>query len=1039
MMFRKGVLKRRLTVAAAGLALVVLRVPGFSQISYEAENAVLGGKANVSTEHAGFSGTGYVQGYDAGFFGASTTFSVTADAAGYYDVVLRYGNGYDASSISVYVNSVKQIVSALPTTGSWTAWSSKSETLFLNGGSNRIAYVFDTGDGGRINLDKISVGPTASIKPDLSADDILWTPAAPQEGDTIRFSAIVKNSGNGPTPSTAYKVSFRIDNAEVCTSAPYSAPIAANGSATITAAAVWSGSHGTYSASAVVDPDNAVAEFSKTNNTKSKPLTILQKSGPDLTVQSVNWTPANPAVGNTVTFSVLVKNQGLDPTPASGVSARVTVNGTLALNGSIASAIAPGASAAIGISGSWTAVNGASTIVAAADPQNAIAESFEGNNTMSQKLFVGRGAQVPWVEYEAEDGVCAGGAKVVGPSRALGTPAGEASGRKAVMLDQANASIEWAAIAPANSIVIRACIPDAPGGGGIQAPISLYVNDVHKADIPLTSEHSWVYGDYGMQTDNPSAGQARKIYDESHLLFSGFSINTGDKVMLRKDAADNAAYYAIDFVDLEQVGAPVSMPAGYISITDAKQNWTPAKPDDDLSDDYAINQCIMAVQAGKFAGVYLPPGTFVQTNKYIATHVKIQGAGMWYTTLYCPDKSEDAGWGQTGFNVNGDSCEFRDFAIFGWGGVRGQGGKAWVNSAHKNTVIERMWVEHVQCGYWVGGNQESTNLHVKDCRFRNTGADGINLCNGNLNGLVENCHNRGNGDDAFAIWSATDLYPHPCINNVIRNCTAALPWRAACFAIYGGRGNRIENCVGADALTYPGLTVSSEFTPYPMDSATVDGLTLYRCGATYWDPNQQFGAVWLFSAEQTFANVTIKNVDIVDPTFQGIHIQSSKGSAPGFPIQNTRFENITISNPTTFGVQIKAGSLGGATFKNVTMASNINNVPRLVNQATGFTVTELAVSAIPAVNPASSMATKVSCSGSRVVIDFAEASAAIKSPVTIALFTANGKRVVFLSRLFDAGEHRLALDKTSMGKSSGLYIVSIEHAGKKQRFPITFK
>jgi hypothetical protein len=1023
--------------ALIGTVLFFSHGPAFSQTDYEAESAALGGTANVSTEHAGFSGSGYVQGYDAGDIGASTSFTVAASAAGYYDVTLRYGNGYDASSISVYVNSIKQVVSALPSTGSWTTWSTKTETFLLKSGSNAIAYTFDTGDGARINLDKITVAPTAATKPDLSVSDIQWTPPTPLEGDTIRFSATVNNTGNGPSPSVSHKVSFRVDNAEVSVSSPNAMPIQANGSATITAAAVWSSSHGTYTVSAVVDPDNTIAEFNENNNTKSKPLTIGQKPGADLVVQAINWTPANPSAGNAVGFSVVVKNQGLDASPASGVAVRVAINGSQTLNGSLTNAIAAGGSATVSITGTWTAANGSCAILATVDPQNVIAESFEGNNTMTRNLYVGRGAQVPWIEYEAEDGTCAGGALVIGPSRELGTPAGEASGRKAVMLDQTDKSVEWTALSAANSIVIRVCIPDAPAGGGIEAPLSLYINGTHKADIIISSAHNWLYGDDANQTDVPGPG-ARKIYSEASMLFKGFSIAAGDKVMLRKDATDNAAYYAVDLIDLEQAGAPVPMPSGYISITDATQTWAAAKPDDGIADDNAINQCIAAVQAGKFSGVYIPEGVFQQDQKIMVTHAKIQGAGMWYSKLYCPNKTEDAGWGQTGFNINGDSCEFRDFSLWGWGGVRAQGGKAWVNSAHRNTVIERMWVEDVQCGYWVGGNQESTNLLVRDCRFRNTGADGINLCNGSLNCVIENCTARSTGDDGFAIWSATDLWPHPCTDNVIRNCTVQLPWRAACFAIYGGKGNRIENCVGADALTYPGLTVSSEFNPYPFESATVDGVTLYRCGGHYfkgypWEGD--FGAIWLRADLNPTNGITIRNVDVIDPSYQGILVQG------GGAFTNTLLENITISNPTTVAIQIKSDISGSATFRNVNMISNQYSVPRLLNQSTKFTLTEEAVSVTSNRLPVNGLAVKISCSGSRVIIDFTvpALSGNAGAPVNIGVFLANGKRAAMFRETFTAGNHRVSLDRKSAFKASGFYLVAVENAGKKQLFPVVLK
>jgi hypothetical protein len=555
---------------------------------------------------------------------------------------------------------------------------------------------------------------------------------------------------------------------------------------------------------------------------------------------------------------------------------------------------------------------------------------------MHQNAFAQRGATVPWIAYEAEDGSLQGGATMVGPGRKLGTPDGEASGRKAVILNNTGASVSWLATSPANSIVVRNSIPDAANGGGIEATLSLFINGQKKASLKLTSAHSWIYGGDESQTDMPSNGPARKIYDESQLLMNGFSIAKGDRVELKKDSEDLASSYAIDFVDLEQVAAAIPQPIGYLSITEAGHTWPAAVPDDGQPDDEAINQCILAAQTGKYSGVYFPSGTFNQTARFPAKTVKIQGAGMWYSKIYCANRDEDSGRGKTGFDITGSGAEFRDFAIFGWGGTRTQGGKAFANSAFQGTVLERIWIESVHCGFWVGGKDESTGLIIKDSRIRNTGADGINLCNGNLNALILNCHARHTGDDAFAIWSATDLYNQPCRNNIIRNCTAQITWRAACFAIYGGTGNHIENCLGSDALTYPGLTISSDFAPFPFNSATVDGLTLNRCGGAYWTPIQKFGAIWVFAANTKISDLTIKNVEILSPTFQGLHLQSQNAGT----MNNVLFENVSITNPTTYGIEILTGALGEATFRNVNMVAP-TNIPLMANHEVSFrTITE---------------------------------------------------------------------------------------------------
>lgn len=918
------------TMPAAATTISATYAPSTGGNKYEAESATLSGGAQVTTNHSGYSGSGFVEGYWTQ--GASTRFNVSVASAGWYDLSLRYGNGFADSNISIYVNGTRTLQSVLPTTGNWDTWANKAETFYLNAGINQVAYQYDAGDEGDINLDYITVASSSVARPDLRVTDIQWTAAhnPPQESDTITLRAVIKNDGNAASPSRVHKVSFRVNNQEVAASTlPATTSIAAGSSVTLTANATWSTAHGTYVITAVVDPDNTITEFNDNNNSYSKNITVAQIPGPDLVVRSISWTPTTPSAGSAVNFSATIANQGLDPTPGSSVALRLSIDGTTILNGAT-TALTAGATAVVNLSGTWLAANGNHTLLATVDPVSAIAEAVEGNNTLSSSIYVGRGANVPWIEYEAENGTTNGA--VQGPSRTLGTIAGEASGRKAVVLNATGQYVQWTTTAAANSIVIRNSIPDAAGGGGIQATLSLYVNGAKQGTITLSSKEAWVYGGDDFQSNEPSGGAPRRIYDESSKLL-GATIPAGATVRLQKDSGDTAAYYAIDFIDLEMVGAPIPKPAGYIDITEAGHGWAPAVPNDGISDDNAINQAIQAAMAGQYTGVYFPPGTFNQTNKYQVKGITVQGAGLWHTKLYCDNISQDAGWGQTGFNITGDNTRFRDFAIFGnTDGLRTQGGKAWVNSAFKNTVIENMWIEHVHCGYWVGGPYETTNLRISNVRIRNTGADGINLCNGTKDSVIENSHARNTGDDAFAIWSATDLYPYPDTNNVIRNCTVQITWRAAAFAIYGGIGNRIENSVAYDTLTYPGVTLSSEFQPFPMQSATIDGLSLIRCGGTYWG-GQQFGAIWLRADQNPTNGITVRNVDIIDSTYQGISIQSNNGGV----FTNLLFQNINISNPTNYGVQILSTAKGSGTFTNVT----VNNAPtaKVANQSNGgFTV-----------------------------------------------------------------------------------------------------
>ncbi|MGK5440440.1 family 16 glycoside hydrolase [Micromonospora sp. URMC 105] len=130
-----------------------------SGTTYQAEAATLAGGAAVNTNHPGYSGTGFVDGYWNS--GATTTFGVTAAAAGAHNVKLRYSNGPNpfsgTKSLSLYVNGSKVRQVNLPSTGNWETWAEHTESVTLAAGANTVAYKYDSGDSGNVNLDQITV------------------------------------------------------------------------------------------------------------------------------------------------------------------------------------------------------------------------------------------------------------------------------------------------------------------------------------------------------------------------------------------------------------------------------------------------------------------------------------------------------------------------------------------------------------------------------------------------------------------------------------------------------------------------------------------------------------------------------------------------------------------------------------------------------------------------------------------------------------------------------------------------------------------
>jgi len=93
-------------------------------------------------------------------------------------------------------------------------------------------------------------------------------------------------------------------------------------------------------------------------------------------------------------------------------------------------------------------------------------------------LTAGRGAALGFSEQEAENADTNG--TVLPFDTTAYTLAAEASGRQAVKLTAPGQFVAFTLTQPANAVTIRYAIPDAPTGGGIDAPLTVSVD--HNAD-----------------------------------------------------------------------------------------------------------------------------------------------------------------------------------------------------------------------------------------------------------------------------------------------------------------------------------------------------------------------------------------------------------------------------------------------------------------------------------------------------------------------------------------------------------------------------
>ncbi len=751
-------------------------------------------------------------------------------------------------------------------------------------------------------LAEFQVVGTPAPNPDLEVTRLTTSPASPVESDEITVSATVRNSG--PAAAPAGEVALRLGGTRVATAEV--GALAAGAQSTVSASVGARGA-GSYELSAVADEGNEITEQNETNNTytRPEPLVVKPVQSSDLVAATVTTSPSSPAAGDDVTFKVALRNQGTQDSAGGGhgvTLALVDSKGATVktLTGAHSGVIAAGTTAPAVSLGTWQAADGSYTLrVTVADDANELPVKRE-NNTSTQPLFVGRGANMPYDMYEAEDGTAGGGAKVAGPNRTIGDIAGEASGRRAVHLDATGEYVEFTTRAATNTLVTRFSIPDAPGGGGIDSTLNVYVNGVMKKALPLTSKYAWLYGNEAAPGNSPGAGAPRHIYDEAHLML-GETVPAGSRIRLQKDAA-NTTDYAIDFVNLEQVAAvPNPDPAAYVVPTGFTHQ--------DVQN--ALDRVRMDT-GGKLVGVYLPPGDYQTSSKFqvYGKAVKVVGAGPWFTRFHAPTAQDNT---DIGFRADATAkgSSFANFAYFGNYTSRIDGpGKVFDFSNVSDIVIDNIWNEHMVCLYW-GANTD--RITVKNSRIRNMFADGVNMTNGSTDNLVSNNDARATGDDSFALFSAIDAGGADMKNNLYENLTTTLTWRAAGLAVYGGYHNTFRNIHIADTLVYSGITISSLDFGYPMngfgtDPTTFENISIVRAGGHFWG-GQTFPGIWVFSASKVFQGIRVTDVDIVDPTYSGIMFQTNYvGGQPQYPIKDTVFTDVSVSGARKSGDAFDAKS-----------------------------------------------------------------------------------------------------------------------------------
>jgi hypothetical protein len=559
-----------------------------------------------------------------------------------------------------------------------------------------------------------------------------------------------------------------------------------------------------------------------------------------------------------------------------------------------------------------------------------------GNSNQEWQLVpVQIGANTPFTSYEAESGTLGGDATVVSltspPTTEFSSPQLEASGHAYVHLASTGDSVTWTNNTGQNItyLNVRYSIPDSSGGGGVTSTLDLYIDGTYRQSIPVNSIQTWVYessSDYDGMNQSPSSGDPHVFWDEQQVTISGAYITPGQTITLEKDSANSAAYYNIDVIDLENPPAALTQPANSLSITTncgavaSTTQTNGAAASGAVDSTAAIQNCINTAQSSGQI-VWIPQGTFYLSSAagtgLTASGVTIEGAGMWYSTIYYNPTLPAT---TTSNPLSTTSTTLQNFAIDGnavsESTAGGNGGATYVNGS--NWVINSLWIRHEGAGVWASG----TGGIVENNRITNSWADGININNGNggtgytvgNNLTVKNNFVRGSGDDGIAINDSEDNSDQSEMTSpTVLNNTVVAPWWANLLGIYGGEDDLVANNYVHDSVKGNGIYIGgydSTGKGAPLETANVQGNVLLR-GGSFGYGNQNPGIAVGYtstqspSGEPAMTDMYVNGNAVINSMFDGVELLGGT---------STEINNNTVDSPGTGGFLINSYGEGNATF-----------------------------------------------------------------------------------------------------------------------------
>lgn len=451
----------------------------------------------------------------------------------------------------------------------------------------------------------------------------------------------------------------------------------------------------------------------------------------------------------------------------------------------------------------------------------------------------------------------------------------------------------------ADGLVVRFSYPDSPDGSGLDGSMDVQVGGATVSSLPVTSRFSWEYGSgqwgtSNVWSSNPTKGSPRHLWDEASLRLAA-AINMNTTVTLSNPAGSGQSVY-IDLIELESTGQAVPAPPDSISLAD----FAPAA--DGITDDSKALQSAINQAAEMKRTLYVPEGTY-RIGSIAVLAGTVQGAGMWRTRF--------VGKGVR-LQMTGGTVHLADFAIFGETTTRNdtsQSSNAFDGIPGADSLIERIWVEHTKCAYWVAG---ATRLRISGCRFRDLMADAVNFCGGVHQSILDNNQIRNSGDDSLAAWSPSNGAPGD--HNLFAYNTIQSPWLASGISLYGAGpfqvvGNTIKDIASGGA----GINVAADFGAHPFRGLVdVRDNEIVRCGTSDGEP----GAIRLsaYDADMTGGQFVFSHNLVRSPLGPAVSLEGPK------QLNHVLFTDLQVEGAPLVAY-VRGDAIGAAKFENVTVSA----------------------------------------------------------------------------------------------------------------------